>query len=363
MFWTPRTDGEKQLIEVYLPAGVPRSATRLQAPQLSHLLANSLNDFKIIEKIGESGSCNVDTACRVGELGVEFRQRQERRRPHAVRHRGRRDLHLHRHLARRQRHHLADPLFLFRQPLHRQPDGGLHPQYLLEVRSHRLAAAGWRRRRSSSRAARPSCIPIRTPAPRQQRHRRPAASPQQHTSGGCRVRGLGFGAAGQFQQHHRHPPSFRRCEEGLLGQADVGRCVTRTRWPGSAAPPRAAAAARACSPPMPPATTCVAACMAAPLVRQQRLDRECGESRLLLALRCGVPAYQQWLAPATPMRIRVNGSQPRVPGRPAATGLQRPHCLSARTRRGSASGPGSTSPDNAPRRSKRTQSAHARALD
>lgn len=72
IFWTPGTDGEKQLIEVYLPAGVPRSAVRLQAPQLSHLLANSLNDFKIIEKIGESESCNVDTACRVGELGADF---------------------------------------------------------------------------------------------------------------------------------------------------------------------------------------------------------------------------------------------------------------------------------------------------
>ena len=72
IFWTPSTDGEKQLIEVYLPASVPRSAARLQAPQLSHLLANSLDDFKIITKIGESESCNVDTACRVGELGADF---------------------------------------------------------------------------------------------------------------------------------------------------------------------------------------------------------------------------------------------------------------------------------------------------
>ena len=72
VFWTPSTDGEKQLIEVYLPAGVPHDAVRLQAPQLSHLLANSLNDFKIIRKIGESESCNVDTACRVGELGADF---------------------------------------------------------------------------------------------------------------------------------------------------------------------------------------------------------------------------------------------------------------------------------------------------
>ena len=72
IFWTPSTDGETQFIEVYLPRGASRTGTRLQAPQLSHLLADSLNDFKIIEKIGESESCNVDTACRVGELGADF---------------------------------------------------------------------------------------------------------------------------------------------------------------------------------------------------------------------------------------------------------------------------------------------------
>ena len=72
VFWTPSTDGETQLIEVYLPRGASRAGTRLQAPQLSHLLADSRNDFKMIEKIGESASCNVDTACRVGELGANF---------------------------------------------------------------------------------------------------------------------------------------------------------------------------------------------------------------------------------------------------------------------------------------------------
>jgi lysyl endopeptidase len=72
LFWSPSTDGETQLIEVFRPAGVPASAVRLQAPKLSHLLANSRNDFKIIEKIGESGSCNVDTSCRVAELGPHF---------------------------------------------------------------------------------------------------------------------------------------------------------------------------------------------------------------------------------------------------------------------------------------------------
>ena len=72
LFWTPSTDGETQYIEVYLPAGVPTGSTRLQAPRLSHLLADSTNDFKIIPKIGESESCNVDVVCRVDELGANF---------------------------------------------------------------------------------------------------------------------------------------------------------------------------------------------------------------------------------------------------------------------------------------------------
>ena len=73
IFWTPSTDGEKQFIEVYLPAGVPHSGTRLHAPQLSHLLANSLDDFKILTKDSKvSEACNVDTVCRVGELGANF---------------------------------------------------------------------------------------------------------------------------------------------------------------------------------------------------------------------------------------------------------------------------------------------------
>lgn len=72
MFWTPGTDGETQILEIHLPAGVARSSVQVQAPQLSHLLANSVDGFKLIEKIGESGTCNVDTACRIAELGMPF---------------------------------------------------------------------------------------------------------------------------------------------------------------------------------------------------------------------------------------------------------------------------------------------------
>lgn len=72
LYWTPSTDGQTQLIEIYRPAHVSASMARVGAPQLTHLLTNSRSDFKILEKIGESASCNVDTACRINELGERF---------------------------------------------------------------------------------------------------------------------------------------------------------------------------------------------------------------------------------------------------------------------------------------------------
>ncbi len=72
LFWTPNTDGDTQIIEIFRPRGVPAFAVRVDAPVLSHLIADSRNSYKIIEKIGESGSCNVDTICRVNALGQAF---------------------------------------------------------------------------------------------------------------------------------------------------------------------------------------------------------------------------------------------------------------------------------------------------
>ncbi len=72
VYWTPGTDGETQTIEIYLPRGVDYRRVTLQAPQLSHLLANSLDDFKIMKSIGSSGACNIDAVCKVGELGKDY---------------------------------------------------------------------------------------------------------------------------------------------------------------------------------------------------------------------------------------------------------------------------------------------------
>ena len=72
LYWTPATDGETQAVEIWLPPGRSPDGVRVSAPELSHLLTNPRRDFKILEKIGESGSCNIDTACRVAELGEAF---------------------------------------------------------------------------------------------------------------------------------------------------------------------------------------------------------------------------------------------------------------------------------------------------
>ncbi len=72
LYWTPATDGETQTVELFVPAGADIAPLRVSAPELNHLVTNSRRNFKIIEKIGESGSCNIDTACRVGALGQNF---------------------------------------------------------------------------------------------------------------------------------------------------------------------------------------------------------------------------------------------------------------------------------------------------
>lgn len=77
LYWTPATDGETQTIEIFVPVGTPVGGLRVSAPELTHLVTNSRRNFKIIEKIGESGACNIDAACRVGSLGPPFAQAKD----------------------------------------------------------------------------------------------------------------------------------------------------------------------------------------------------------------------------------------------------------------------------------------------
>jgi len=72
VFWTPSTDGDTQIIELFAPAGIVTKAIRLQVPEMSHLVTNSKNDFQIVKRTGASESCNVDVICRTAELGANF---------------------------------------------------------------------------------------------------------------------------------------------------------------------------------------------------------------------------------------------------------------------------------------------------
>ena len=71
-YWSPVTDGETQVVELFVPARIDAATVRLQVPQVSHLLTNSIERFSLAKAIGDSESCNVDTACRVGALGQNF---------------------------------------------------------------------------------------------------------------------------------------------------------------------------------------------------------------------------------------------------------------------------------------------------
>ncbi|MEZ5437692.1 MAG: hypothetical protein R3F12_04975 [Lysobacteraceae bacterium] len=71
LYWTPNTDGDVQRIELFVPAGVAVPSA-LQLGRLSHLVVNSHTPYRPLQKIGESGACNVDVACRLNELGSHF---------------------------------------------------------------------------------------------------------------------------------------------------------------------------------------------------------------------------------------------------------------------------------------------------
>ena len=71
-YWTPATDGDRQLVEVFVPAGADRAALKIELDTVSHLLTNSRERFSLAKAIGDSGACNVDVVCRINELGQDY---------------------------------------------------------------------------------------------------------------------------------------------------------------------------------------------------------------------------------------------------------------------------------------------------
>lgn len=71
VFWTAVTEGERQQLELFVPAGIDPAGVALRVDSLSHLLVSPLTAAHS-KALGDSGSCNIDVVCRTGSLGQSF---------------------------------------------------------------------------------------------------------------------------------------------------------------------------------------------------------------------------------------------------------------------------------------------------
>jgi lysyl endopeptidase len=62
VYWSPVTEGDTQLIELYLPPGADPRWVRVSTQAVSHLLVSPLGSLAAA-KIGESDSCQIDARC------------------------------------------------------------------------------------------------------------------------------------------------------------------------------------------------------------------------------------------------------------------------------------------------------------
>jgi lysyl endopeptidase len=69
IYWTPGTDGQTQVIEIYLPKGALAAPVHFDVISVSHLLINSKEDMTSTKL---SGTCNINVACSTGTLGQNF---------------------------------------------------------------------------------------------------------------------------------------------------------------------------------------------------------------------------------------------------------------------------------------------------
>lgn len=71
VFWTAVTDGDRQRLELFVPAGIDPATVALRVDSLAHLLVSPQSEFHS-KALGDSGSCNIDVVCRTGALGASF---------------------------------------------------------------------------------------------------------------------------------------------------------------------------------------------------------------------------------------------------------------------------------------------------
>lgn len=72
VFWTAATDGERQRLELFIPAELDPAKVVLAVGALSHLVIAPQTGAGRSKALGDSDSCNIDVICRVGTLGEPF---------------------------------------------------------------------------------------------------------------------------------------------------------------------------------------------------------------------------------------------------------------------------------------------------
>lgn len=72
LYWTAATDGERQRLELFAPAGVDAAGLVLAVEAVSHLLVAPQGGEFTPKALGDSGACNIDVVCRTGALGSAF---------------------------------------------------------------------------------------------------------------------------------------------------------------------------------------------------------------------------------------------------------------------------------------------------
>jgi len=69
VYWSPFTDGDTQRLELFVPATAAAFMPRVRSA--SHLVTSPLRPLNLA-KLGTSGACNIDVACRTSTLGQAF---------------------------------------------------------------------------------------------------------------------------------------------------------------------------------------------------------------------------------------------------------------------------------------------------
>jgi lysyl endopeptidase len=63
-YWTPMTDGDTQIIEVFVPTTIGHDKISFEINAVSHIFASIKDGFKAATQLkGNSGACNVDSVC------------------------------------------------------------------------------------------------------------------------------------------------------------------------------------------------------------------------------------------------------------------------------------------------------------